>query len=104
MSSVKITWGSLAIATPSARSCSTVRSDIVDAQVDQGARCAAFEQQPGVAEPEERQARRIEDGDRRLTEQPAVERDRPIEILDVLGDLVQDHGATSGTAETDCAR
>ena len=71
------------------------RSHVVDAQVDQRARRAAFEQQPGLTEPEEHQPRRIECGDRWLTEQSGVERGRPLEILDVLGDLMKDHSSST---------
>ena len=91
-----MTCGSLAIDTPSARSRSTVDADIVDTKVDQGARRATLDQQASLAEPEERQARRIEDRDRRLTDQRGVERHGPIEIVGVLGHLVQDHLAAPG--------
>ena len=66
LSSVKITWGSLAMVTPSARSCFDRLADVVDPEIDQCARGAAFDQQPRVAEPEERQAGRVDRGDGRF--------------------------------------
>ena len=62
--------------------------DVVDFEVDDNRCRAAFEQQPCVAEVEEREARRIEPSDEGEAECVAVERDRAVEIVRVLRDLV----------------
>ena len=76
--------------------------DVVHRQVEDRRRCARLEQQPGRAEIEESEARRIELGDESETEDVPVERDGPLEILDVLGDLAQTpdgHGRIVGTPD-----
>ena len=50
---------------------------------------AVLEQQPDVAEVEEREAGWVELRDERETEHVLVERDRPVEVRRTLADLVQ---------------
>ena len=50
---------------------------------------AVLEQQPDVAEVEEREAGRVEFGDEGETEHVLVEGDRPVEVRGTLADLVQ---------------
>src|SRR4051812_10722067 len=71
------------------------RPHIVDAQIDQRTGRAPFEQQPRVPEAEEDQPGRIECRYRRLPEELGVERRGPLEIFDMLGDLVKDHSSSS---------
>lgn len=65
------------------------RPDVVDPEVDQGAGDVAVQQEPRVAKPEKRQARRIEPGDQLAAKYACVESDGTIKIIGVLGYLVE---------------
>jgi hypothetical protein len=63
------------------------RRDVVDAEIEDGWRCAGLEEQAGWAENERRPARGVEASDELQLEHVPVEGDSTIEVLDVLGDL-----------------
>ena len=63
--------------------------DVGDLEVEDGGRGVGLEQQAGVAEVEEGQPGRIEPGHEPQPERVAVEGDGPVEVVGVLGDLVE---------------
>ena len=74
------------------------RLDVVDPKVDQGTRRRLLQQQPDGPGPEEQQSGWVEETRRLGPEQPAIEVPSPIEVVCVLGDLVQIRHAISISA------
>ena len=71
---------------------SAVGPHVIDAQVDQRLRRVAVKQQPDLAEPEESEPGRVKPADDLAAEHAGIEGNGTVQVVGVLGYLVQFHG------------